>query len=464
MSRRRLAYAVALACAALPAGAAAETGSAGLGDPFFPDAGNGGYDVASYDLDLEYSPKSRKLDGTATIAATAKVALDRFNLDLRRELEARSVTVNGAAASTRAAGKQELEITPAAQIPAGSPFTVVVDDGGKPKAVKDPDGTTEGWVTTDDGAVAPSEPQGAPSWYPCNDHPSDKAVFSIALTVPKDVAAISNGELVGRESSGKQRTWSWAEPQPMATYLATAAVGNFDVTRSDGGPAPGIYAVDPQLKRKSKNAKRDLKALERTPKITGYLAKEFGAYPFSTVGGIADRAPEFPYALETQTRPIYTNLPSTGLVVHEMAHQWYGNSVTIASWPEIWLNEGFATYAEWLYSEDHGGDSAAKIFDAAYGVPAAEKSFWRPPPGDPGSPKHLFASSVYERGAMTLQALREKIGDEPFFRILRAWAAEHAYGNVTTDQFIALAERESGQDLGEFFRVWLYEPAKPEDW
>ena len=455
---------VAALALAFPAAAGAEVGAPGLGDPFYPDAGNGGYDVAAYDLELDYSPRSRKLEGRATIGATAEVALDRFNLDLRPQMKARSVTVDGAPARSEATGSQELEITPAAPIAAGAAFTVVVEYGGKPKAVKDPDGTTEGWIATKDGAFAPNEPQGSPSWYPCNDHPSDKALFSISLTVPRGLQAISNGELRGREKHGKRKTWRWRETQPMATYLATAAIGDFDLSRSDSAPAPSLYAVDPAILRETRNAKRKAKPLERTPNVTRWLAGRVGAYPFSTNGGIVDRVPDFPYALETQTRPIYTSLPSELLVVHEIAHQWFGNSVTPASWGDIWLNEGFATFAEFLWEEERGDESAAKIFNQLYATPADEGRFWNPPPGDPGAAKHLFARSVYTRGAMTLQALREKVGDDTFFSIVRDWVAEHAYGNATTAEFVALAERESGRELDDFFQVWLYERGKPRDW
>jgi aminopeptidase N len=465
MRSSRYAAPLAMLALALPAATAqAEVGAPGLGDPYYPDAGNGGYDVAGYDLDLDYSPKSRVLDGRATIAATAEVALDRFNLDLRPQMKPRSVTVDGAAAAAEQTGRQELEITPATPVAAGSQFTVEVAYDGKPKPVRDADGTTEGWIATRDGAFAPNEPQGSPSWYPCNDHPSDKAMFSISLTVPKKLQAISNGELLGKEASGKRRTWHWRQAQPMATYLATAAIGHFEITRSDEAPAPSLFAVDPAVLRKTKGAKKKRKPLERTPNVTRFLAGHFGPYPFSTNGGIVDQVPDFPYALETQTRPLYTSLPSELLIVHEIAHQWFGDSVTPASWKEIWLNEGFATYAEFLWEEERGRKSAAKIFDQLYRTPASDTDFWNPPPGDPGSAKNLFAHSVYHRGAMTLQALREKVGDDVFFSILRDWAAEHAYGNVTTDEFIALAERESGQELGDLFRVWLFEPGKPKDW
>ena len=459
----RLLAPLALAALAVPTSAGADVGSSSLGDPYFPDAGNGGYDVSSYDLELDYTPKKNRLRGTATIAATATIGLDRFNLDLRRQLTVDSVTVNGAAAQSSQTGEQELEITPAAPISSGAGFTVVVEYGGRPKPVTDADGTTEGWIRTGDGAFAPNEPQGSPTWYPCNDHPSDKALFAISLTVPKKLQAISNGELDGREKSGNRRTWRWREPQPMATYLATAAIGRFEITRSDSGPAPSLYAIDPRFTR-GRNAARKVRPLERTPDITRFLANRFGAYPFTTNGGIVDRVKNFPYALETQTRPLYTELPSNELVVHETAHQWFGNSLTPATWSQIWLNEGFATYAEFLWAEERDDESAAKIFDLFYRTPAGDSEFWNPPPGNPGGPGELFDNTVYQRGAMTLQALREKVGDETFFTIVRTWVAEQAYGSVTTDEFTALAERISGQDLDRFFQVWLFERGKPQDW
>jgi aminopeptidase N len=464
MTRRLLAaLTLTLAVAVLPASAHAAIGSDGLGDPYFPKAGNGGYDVGSYDLELDYTPRKNLLVGRATIAATATIDLDRFNLDFREALKVRSVSVDGVAASFEQAG-QELVVTPAAQIPSGSQFTVEVAYRGKPEPVEDPDGSFEGWVATKDGSFAPNEPQGSPSWYPCNDYPTDKATFSFAITVPEGLEAVSNGVLQGKSSSDGRTTWRWEESFPMATYLATAATGNFKISRSQNGPAPGLYAVDPAVRRRERKPTKAARPLERTPRITGYLANQFGSYPFAALGGIVDRVPKIPYALETQSRPVYTELPGTGLVVHEMAHQWYGNSVTISSWPDIWLNEGFATFAEWLYAEDHGGPSGRKIFDGLYELPNRNDEAWRPPPGDPGGAKHLFAGSIYSRGAMTLQALREKVGNGVFFTILRAWASEHAYGNVSTPEFIALAERESGQELDEFFRIWLYEPEKPRDW
>jgi aminopeptidase N len=197
--------------------------------------------------------------------------------------------------------------------------------------------------------------------------------------------------------------------------------------------------------------------------VIEFFSGVYGAYPFSTGGGVVDHAPEVGYALESQTKSMYDNTPSASTVVHEIAHQWFGNAVTLTVWPDIWLNEGFATFSEWIYDERHDGPTAQEAFDAAYARPATS-SFWARPPGNVGSAAFLFSSPVYDRGAMTLQALRTNVGDATFFATLRAWYRENRYGNVTTADFVELSERLSGQDLDAFFDVWIYQPVKPTTW
>jgi aminopeptidase N len=188
----------------------------------------------------------------------------------------------------------------------------------------------------------------------------------------------------------------------------------------------------------------------------------FGPYPFTSAGAIVDDDTQAGYALETQTRPIYSGPPDESTVAHEIAHQWFGNSVSPARWQEIWLNEGFATYAEWLWSAHIGGTDPAQRFAERYAQPPTA-GFWNPPPGDPGA-EHLFTGSVYVRGAMTLQALRERIGDRRFFALLRAWYRVYRDGAARTSDFFALAERVSGRELSRLFHAWLYVPGKPMSW
>ena len=431
-------------------------GSPGLGDPFFPLAGNGGYDVSHYSLRFAYDPATVHLDGTATIRATATQNLSRFDLDLRGFRISR-LLVNGQAATVARAG-QELIITPPEGLPAGRPFTVVVGYAGRPSIVTDPDRSIEGWVPTRDGAFVVGEPQGSPGWYPANDNPQDKATFDFAVTVPAGLTVLANGVLASSSTRDGQTTWVWHERFPMAPYLATATLGRFNLTRSRLPSGLPVYvAVDPTLPA-------DRAVLGKLPAIVAFYSSIYGPYPFDAAGAIVDDAKRVGYSLETQTKPVFDRPPDETTLAHETSHMWFGDSVTLARWPDIWLHEGFATWSEWIWSEHEGRATAHQIFRALYRTPASDTSFWTPPPNRLGTPVNLFNGVIYERGAMTLQALREKVGDGTFFRIMRDWAATHRYGNATTAQFVALAERDSGRNLHHFFAVWLDQPSKPASW
>jgi aminopeptidase N len=451
-----LAIAVLAGVSPAAAQAAFVKGSPSGGDPYFPKAGNGGYDVSRYNLNLRYQPSVNRLVGKATIRARAKKSLSRFDLDFRH-LDIKGLSVNGKRARYARRG-QELKITPRHGLRKGSRFDVRVHYHGHPRPVIDPDGSEDGWIPTDDGAFVAGEPQGAPSWFPCNDLLTDKAAYRIRVTVPKGKAAISNGELVKRIVHGRHKTFVWDEEAPMATYLATVTTGNFSVKQPRIDGIPSVVAIDP---RESEAAA----TLARMPAMLKLFATRFGTYPFGTTGGTVDHAPNVGYALETQTRPIYDIAPDSRTVAHELAHQWFGDSVSLRRWHQIWLNEGFATWAEWSWVEHQGGDTTRQTFNRLYAKHGPnDRAFWDPPPADPGGPRNLFVTSIYARGGMALEALRQHVGTQTFFQILRDWARQHAYGNAGTKQFIDLAEADSGQDLGHFFHVWLYRPGKPRGW
>lgn len=254
----------------------------------------------------------------------------------------------------------------------------------------------------------------------------------------------------------------------MSTYLATATNGPFQTRfgRLPGG-LPRYDAVDPDTRVNRTSAPDPGLAFERLatePEIVRFFSELYGPYAFDSVGGIVDWAPDVGYSLESQTRPNYARIPSASTVVHELAHQWFGDAVTPESWPDIWLNEGFATWSEWIYDERHGGPTAQETFDELYAIPEDSEDgqdLWFPAPAALPGPEALFATPVYDRGAMTLQALRGRVGDPTFFAILRAWYRDHRYGNADTADFIALAERRSSQDLEAFFEAWLYEDGRP---
>jgi aminopeptidase N len=463
--------AVLLVSAAPAAATRYEVGSPGSGDPFFELAGNGGYNVRHYSLDIEYAPDTDRLTGRSVVIARATQNLRRFNLDLREFLMVSSVRVNGRSASYSQHSGQELSIDPRPKLKKGRLFVVSVEYSGTAEPVVDPDLSIEGWIPTDDGAFVVNEPQGSPGWYAVNDTPRDKATYDIKVTVPAGRVVMSNGILISRRDRGDESTWHWVERYPMAPYLATATNGVFETRfrRLDNG-LPEYNAVDPQTRVNAQSAPDPALAWERLepqPEILDFFSELYGPYPFESIGGIMDWAPNVFYSLESQTKANYWRIVGPSTVVHEVAHQWFGNAVTLAFWPDIWLNEGFATFSEWIYDERHGGATAQETFDELYAIPEDSEEgqdLWFPAPADLPGPEAMFHTPVYDRGAMTLQALRGKVGDEVFFELISDWYRQNRYRNVTTADFIAHAERESGQQLDAFFRVWLYEEGRPESW
>ncbi|WPO85772.1 M1 family metallopeptidase [Herbiconiux sp. KACC 21604] len=477
-------------------------GAAGIGDPYYPLDGNGGYDVQHYDLDLSYEPATGVLSGSATIEAVATENLSSFNLDFDTRavdgsdaLAIESVTVDGAAAEWSLASTQisivtgqpqlpgstdgdatpprtELTVVPGTGIPTGSTITTTVVYSGVPITIDDAFGPA-GVFRSTDGAVVVGQPRVAATWFPANDHPSDKATFTTTMSVPEGLTVVGNGRLADESSAGGRTSFTWEMEKPMATYLATATVGDYDITTSTVDGITYYDAIDPALYSVEADGGGttvgDVAAaiFATEPEVIDFLEQSFGPYPFSEAGGIAiadlaDGQP-LPYALENQTRPIYPSwsFPAdadASVVVHELAHQWYGDDVSMHRWSDIWLNEGFATYAEWLWAEHTGGPTPQQSFDDAYS--SAPDAFWTTEIADPGA-AGIFDAPVYVRGAMTLQALRTAVGDDDFFAILQGWAAGHAGGSGSTAEFVSYAESVSGDDLTALFDAWIYSGTKP---
>lgn len=433
-------------------------GSSGLGDPYFPREGNGGYDVSHYRLALTYLPDTHHLDGTATITATATQNLSRFDLDLKN-YKIGGVWVDGTAATFRR-DDQELIVTPRNGLPSGKRFTVVVTYAGTPHTVRHSPivfGAPYGWIYTRDGAFVGCEPNAASTWYPSNDHPSDKATFTFEITVPTGTRVVANGDQTGGSTDGRRDTFVWTEKQPMATYLATIDIGRwkFHETTTDDG-IPELVAVDPALDAEAKSAR----VIELTGDITDYWSRLFGRYAFSSTGAIIDNVPDVGFSLETQTRPLYGFVPGSGTVSHELAHEWFGDSLSVATWRHIWLNEGFATFVSWLWPEHEGGPTSYQTAKGIFNDIPADSDFWKQSVADPER-NTMFSSAVYYRGGMTLASLRHRIGDQKFFTLMRTWATQHRFGNVTTKQFTTLAADVAGESLDGFFKTWLWDQTKP---
>jgi aminopeptidase N len=442
-------------------------GASGAGDPYFPFAGNGGYDVQHYDLDITYSPPapapaplSGQFEGVATIELRATQDLDRFNLDLRG-MDVHRVMINGRRAAKVAPPpegaevegqawwqvqdeeerKWELVVQPRPKIKAGRSVDVVVEYGGATTRPEDIEGALYGWVTTRDGAMVVNEPDGAMTWYPVSDHPTDKATYAFEITVPQGKVAVANG-LPAREPTTDDgwTTWYWDASDLQASYLSTASVGDYELRESETPDGlPIIDAVDDNLT--PNNLSRTNASLALEAEMIGFL-EQYGPYPFNSAGSIVDDD-SVGYALETQTRPVYSRVAGEGTVMHELAHQWFGNAVSPHRWADIWLNEGWATYAEWTWSEDQGRETAQEQFDDVMSTPA-EDEFWDT--------------------AIADHALREQIGDEDFHAGAREWVSQYDAGTASTADFEALFEEVSGKNLEEFFDVWLHTPEKPTAW
>ncbi|MFE2599770.1 M1 family metallopeptidase [Streptomyces sp. NPDC059396] len=457
-------------------------GSAGVRDPYFPRLGNGGYDVQHYGLTLDYVPATGRLKGTAEITARATQALSAFNLDFAG-MRVDSVTVDGESAALHRAGS-ELTLRPRDDVARGDIFRTVVRYSGVPRRIVDPDKSEEGWLVAGQRAVGLGEPTGSMAWYPGNHHPSDKAAYDIRITVPEGQKAVSNGELRSESTKDGRTSFVWHSAQPMASYLATVAIGPYKTETSvrtekagktgkagkaekagktggtDAGktgkaartvdqgttPLPIYNAVDPSV------AADSARLLAELPAIVTWEEKTFGPYPFSSTGVIIGRKGDSQYALETQNRPFLPGPTSVATLVHEMAHQWFGNSVTPKSWRDMWLNEGFAEYTEWLWAEHTEQVPVRQSFEEAY----EDDENWAFPPAEPPSAAHISNAPVYGRGAMVVHQVREAVGAAAFFRIVRGWLETYRHRNADTDDFTAYVERESGRDLGGIWDAWLY--------
>ncbi|MFI6489717.1 M1 family metallopeptidase [Streptomyces sp. NPDC050564] len=456
-SARLGALATAAASFLLIAASSAPTpGADGIGDPYFPQLGNGGFDARHYDLDVAYNPDTDRLDGRTTLTARATQNLSAFDLDLQK-LDVTRVEVNGRRADFTRSG-DEIHITPRGALPKGGTFTVTVTYGGVPEALNGPIvfGSDYGWMKTTDGVFVACEPNAASTWFPSSDHPADKATYDIRIKAPKGLTGVSNGRLISTYDRGGQTVTHWRESRPMATYLATATIGKFDVKTGTTPAGTPIYvAIDPVLANSN-----SVDVYGVTAEATDYWSQVFGPYPFEETGAIVDDMPEAGFSLEVQSKPAYSAVRSESTIVHELAHQWFGDSVSVERWKDIWLNEGFATYAQWLWSEHKGIRSAHDSFVAGYNARPADSAFWQITVADPQRDT-MFASAVYQRGAMTLQMLRERIGDTAFFKLLPAWTKLHRYGNANTADFIRLAEKISGRQLDDLFQTWIYTTGKP---
>lgn len=430
-----------------------------IGDPYFPGLGNGGYDAQHYTLDLTVDMDTNVIDAVTTMEAVALQDLSDFNLDFIG-FEISAISVNEAEAEFARRGR-ELQITPEEPLAEGDTFTVAVSYSGIPNEGRtDQRSFSLGWNRYEAGVYVASEPNGSARWFPVNDHPRDKATFTFEVTVPEPYVVAANGLLQDTIREDGLTTYIWSTEHLMSSYLATVNIAEFVEQTSEGPDGLVIRNYFP-----ARLADDASPVFERTGDMIAYFSEIFGPYPFEAYGVVVADTPLF-FALETQTMSLFGSeiVPGAladivsnwsmpeGVVAHELAHQWFGNSVTLTNWQDIWLNEGFATYASALWFEHTQGEEVFEDIMRGYYAAVEDQGFT---PGDPGV-NRLFGQGVYPQGAWTLHALRLRVGDEVFFDILRTYAQRFQYGNATTADFIDVAEEISGLNLVPLFRAWLY--------
>lgn len=436
-------------------------GSRGIGDPYYPKSGNGGYEVDRYDINLAYAPASNRLSAVTTVTGkvTGPQKLGRFDLDLQPTMKVSAVTVNGTAAAFDHE-KAELVINPAVGLQPGAGLTVVVTYSGGPDVI--PGGAANlgdgGWYRTPSGgAIAIGEPFSGSAWYPVNEHPSDTASYRVTATVPQKWSVISGGVAATAglpPAPAGEKVFRWNQPRSITSYEATIYIDTFTTVTdrtTDGKPIVSAFAPGADV-AKYKNLAQD------TRRIVRVLSNHFGPYPFEAAGGIYTGLP-LQFALETATRPVYANWVDTDTIVHELTHQWFGDDVVIKRWSDVCLNECFASYGPWLWHQDvDGADLDTKWIQEMNGVAAAPK-FWTSPLVDMGAGKEF--TSVYSRGPLAIHALRKQMGEEDFATLLKGWPATYGGKAVGYQDLVAYVNKISGQDLTTFMKAWFRGTVRP---
>ena len=426
-------------------------------DPYVPGHGDVTFDVTHYDLDLDYAIAGNHLTGKAVIDCVI-VAKEtrRVEFDLHK-LKVGKLAVRGAKVERWGQSGSRLFVRFDKSLAHGAKFTVSVTYKGAPHTMRGIDGNA-GWEELNDGVIVASQPHGAPTWYPVNDRAANKATYRIAVAVDSLYTVVANGTLTARRSAGAKTRWTYEMTHPMSPYLATVQIGRYETRQLRSASADVFIVYPPRLRMQVAEAFANQVAM------VDYFTRVFGPYPFDTYTAvITDDNLEIP--LESQSLSTFganfadLTWDSQRLIAHELAHQWFGNTVTAASWKDIWLHEGFACYSEWLWSQVCGHKPTDRMAAEHWGRLSAKPQDLTL--HDPG-PDDMFDDRIYKRGALTLHALRRTVGDEVFFTILHTWMQEHRYQLITTEQFIELAQRLCGLDLRAFFDAWVFAEELPE--
>ncbi|WP_204079099.1 M1 family metallopeptidase [Mycobacterium riyadhense] len=426
-------------------------------DPYLPKNGNFGYRVSRYELDLEYKVASNRLSGSATITAVTLTELQQFTLDLSTALTVSKVSVNGKRAAQFSSRGGKLRVRLESKLPTGAALSIVVRYGGAPRPLRSLWGDI-GFEELTEGVLVAGQPNGAASWFPCDDHPSAKAAFRIQISTESPYRVVANGKLVSRRVRASRAVWTYEQSEPTSTYLVTLQIGRYEMARLAKAPVQMRAALPQRLRD---NFDHDF---ARQPQMMEFFVERFGPYPLATGYTVVVTDDPLDIPLEAQGISIFGanhcdgTRSSERLIAHELAHQWFGNSVTARRWRDIWLHEGFACYAEWLWSEHAGGPSADEL--ASFHHQQLRDKPQDLLLADPG-PHDMFDDRVYKRGALTLHTLRGHLGDDKFFALLEEWTSRYRHGTVITEDFTGLAANYCDESLRPLWDAWLYSTQVP---
>lgn len=464
--------------AAVPAGAA-EPGAQTAKDPLFAYLGNGGYDVGSYDVRYDYRSGTTKMDGSVKITATATQALSAFSLDAGME-KITKVAVAGHPADFRVAG-EKLLITPEQILPKGRPFQVDVsfrvDRSANPQSPafpKDEEPHRTAWVEKKDGFAVMGQPDRAHLYFPSNDHPGDKAKLTFRITTPKGLQAVANGTLRSRKEKAGRVTYTFSTRDPIPTHVVQAAVGRFTLIKDKGPrnlPLRSYVATDQATKTR--------KLVSGIPDQMAWLEKQLGPYPFETYGVLGVPEDYNGVALEAATISTYAVASLTGTdlkgrvtkedmqndaitMMHELAHQYFGNAVSVRDWNQMWISEGHAEFYQLLYAVEMGyralddpdrGLRARYMFDG-------DKRVESGPPGKMTHARDVLVGTN-QAGLLMLFGLREIVGEDTFRKIEKTFFNEFRSRSAGTQDYINVANRVSGKDLTGYINSWIYDAETP---
>jgi len=424
-------------------------------DPYLPGHGDASYSVRRYALDLAYKVETNRLDGTATLSCQVHEDTGALHLDLYG-LQVSSVKLDGKPVKHSHHGG---DLTLKSSFTAGQEATVEVRYGGKPRPVRSRLHGPTGWEELEDGVIVAAQPHGAPSWFPCNDRPDDKAVYEISLAANPAYHVAVSGELEGKRRKGNATTWSYRQDVPMPTYLATVQIGRYTEVPHRGASVPVRSLVPAGV-----GAKELAPGFARQPEMLELFTRVYGPYPFPSYTAVITED-ELEIPLESQALSTFgrnhlaEDWEAERLIAHELSHQWFGNAVTLERWQDIWLHEGFACYSEWLWAEETGRSTVEEETRRHHAALAELPEDMLV--ADPG-PELMFDDRLYKRGALTLHVLRRRVGDETFFPLIRSWLAQNLGGSVTTEMFEEHAAHESGEDLTDLFAAWLHDEELPD--